>query len=44
MNKMRFESPDITAENIDKLADLFLNVITESRDEISFGTLRQDSF
>jgi len=48
MDKMRMESVDITAKNIEKIGELFPNVITESRDEngklkkaISFDMLRQ---
>ena len=33
MNKMKFESPDLTAQNIDKIAALFPNCITEMLDE-----------
>jgi adenine-specific DNA-methyltransferase len=33
MEKMRMESPDITAQNIDKVAELFPNCITEAVDE-----------
>lgn len=33
MDKMRFESPDMTAQNIDRIADLFPNCITEMLDE-----------
>ena len=33
MNHMKFESPDITAQNIDKIAALFPNCITEMLDE-----------
>ena len=33
MNKMKFESPDMTAENIDRIAALFPNCITEMLDE-----------
>lgn len=29
MDKMRFESPDLTAQNIDRIAALFLNCITD---------------
>lgn len=48
MDKMRMESVDITAKNIEKIGELFPNVITESRDEngklkktINFDMLRQ---
>jgi len=34
MDKMKFESPDLTAENIEKLKELFPNVVTESRDGV----------
>ena len=33
MNKMKFESPDLTAKNIDRIAALFPNCITEMLDE-----------
>ena len=33
MNKMKFETPDLTAQNIDKIADLFPNCVTEMLDE-----------
>ena len=33
MNKMKFESPDLTAQNIDRIAALFPNCITEMLDE-----------
>ncbi|WNY28920.1 hypothetical protein MmiEs2_11330 [Methanimicrococcus stummii] len=29
MEKMRFESPDLTSENIEKIAALFPSVVTE---------------
>ncbi len=32
MNKMKFESPDMTAQNIDCIADLFPNCVTEASD------------
>ena len=32
MNKMKFESPDLTAQNIDRIAALFPNCITELLD------------
>lgn len=32
MNKMKFESPDMTAQNIDRIADLFPNCVTEASD------------
>lgn len=48
MDKMRMESPDLTAQNIDKIAALFPNCITETVDErgklkkaINFDILRQ---
>ena len=48
MNKMRMESPDMTAQNIDKIAALFPNCITETVDEngklkkaVNFDLLRQ---
>ena len=33
MNKLKFESPDLTAQNIDRIAALFPNCITEMLDE-----------
>lgn len=33
MDKMKFESPDITAQNIDRIAALFPNCVTEMLDE-----------
>ena len=33
MNKMKFESPDLTAQNIDRIAALFPNCITEMLDD-----------
>ena len=33
MNKMKFESPDMTAQNIDKIAAMFPNCVTEALDE-----------
>lgn len=33
MNHMKFESPDMTAQNIDRIAALFPNCITEMLDE-----------
>lgn len=48
MDKMKFETPDMTAENIDKIAALFPNCITESSDgrggvrrAVNFDMLRQ---
>ena len=48
MEKMRMESIDMTAQNIDKIAALFPNCITETADEngrlkkaINFDVLRQ---
>ena len=48
MEKMRMESPDLTARNIDKIAELFPNCVTETRDEngklkkaVNFDLLRQ---
>ena len=32
MDRMKFESPDITARNIDRIADLFPNCVTEASD------------
>ena len=33
MNKLKFESPDMTAQNIDRIAALFPNCVTEMLDE-----------
>ncbi len=48
MEKMKMETPDITAENIEKIGAIFPNCITETRDEdgklkkaINFELLRQ---
>ena len=48
MDKLKFETPDLMAENIDKIAALFPNCLTEMRDEngkikrgINFEMLRQ---
>ena len=48
MNKPKFESPDLTAQNIDRIAALFPNCITETMDEngklkraINFELLKQ---
>lgn len=48
MDKMKFETPDMTAENIEKIAELFPNCVTEMRDEsgkvkrgINFEMLKQ---
>ena len=48
MDKMKFETPDMTAENIEKIAKLFPNCVTEMRDEngkikrgINFEMLKQ---
>lgn len=48
MDKMKFETPDMTAENIKKIAKLFPNCVTEMRDEngeikrgINFEMLKQ---
>ena len=48
MEKMRMESVDLTAQNIDKIAALFPNCITETKDEnghlkkvVNFEILRQ---
>jgi adenine-specific DNA-methyltransferase len=49
MDKLKMHSPDLTASNIDKIAELFPSVITESIDEhgetkraIDFDLLRQE--
>ena len=48
MDKMKFETPDITAQNIEKIGSLFPNCITETKDEngklkkaINFELLKQ---
>ena len=48
MDKMKFETPDMTAENVEKIAALFPNCVTEMRDEngkvkrgINFELLKQ---
>lgn len=48
MEKMKFETPNLTNKNIDKIAELFPNVITEAADEngnikkaVNFDMLRQ---
>ena len=48
MDKMKFETPDLTSENIDKIAALFPNCVTEMRGEdgklkrgINFEMLKQ---
>lgn len=48
MDKMKFETPDMTAENIEKIAALFPNCVTEMRDAdgnvkrgINFDMLKQ---
>ena len=48
VEKMKFETPDMTAENIEKIAELFPNCVTEMRDEsgkvkrgINFEVLKQ---
>ena len=48
LDKMKFETPDMTAENIEKIAELFPNCVTEMRDEsgkvkrgINFEVLKQ---
>ena len=48
MNKLKFETPDMTSENIDRIATLFPNCVTEMQDEngklkrgINFEMLRQ---
>ena len=33
MDKMRMESPDMTAQNVDRIAALFPNCVTEVLDE-----------
>ena len=48
MDKMKFETPDMTAGNVEKIAELFPNCVTEMRDEngkvkrgINFEVLKQ---
>ena len=48
MDKMKFGTPDMTAENMEKIAELFPNCVTETRDEsgkvkrgINFEVLKQ---
>ena len=48
MDKMKFETPDLTSENIEKIAALFPNCVAEMRDEdgklkrgINFEILKQ---
>ena len=48
MDKMKFETPDMTAENVEKIAELFPNCVTEMRGEdgklkrgINFEVLKQ---
>lgn len=48
MDKMKFESPDMTAQNIDRIAALFPNCVTEATDEsgkikraVNFELLKQ---
>ena len=48
LDKMKFETPDLTSENIDKIAALFPGCVTEMRDEhgklkrgINFEMLKQ---
>ena len=48
MCKMKFETPEISSRNIDKIAELFPNCVTEMRDEdgnlkrgVNFEMLRQ---
>jgi adenine-specific DNA-methyltransferase len=49
MEKLKLHTPDLTAQNIEKLAQLFPNCVTETRDEqgrvtkaIDFDQLRQE--
>ena len=48
MDKMRMETPDLTAENVEKIGELFPNCVTETRGEdgklkkaVNFDLLRQ---
>lgn len=49
MEKLKLHTPDLTVQNIEKLAALFPNCVTETRDEkghlkhaIDFDPLRQE--
>ena len=49
MEKLKLHTPDLTAQNVEKLAQLFPNCVTEARDEagrvtqaIDFDQLRQE--
>ena len=49
MDKLKLHTPDLTANNIEKIAELFPNCVTEARDEngkltraIDFDQLRQE--
>ena len=49
MEKMRMETPDLTAVNVEKIGELFPNCVTETKDEngnlkkaINFDLLRQN--
>ena len=48
MEKINLQTPDLTDKNVDKIAELFPNCITETRDEsgnlvkaVNFATLKQ---
>ena len=48
MDKPKFETPDLTSQNIDKIAALFPNCVTEMQDEngklkraVNFEMLKQ---
>ena len=38
MDKMKFETPNLTAENVTKIAELFPGVVTEGK--VNFDLLR----
>ncbi len=49
MEKLKLHTPDITTQNIEKLAELFPNCVTEARDDqgnvtkaVDFDQLRQE--
>lgn len=44
MDKMKFESPDMTAQNIERIAQLFPNCVTEAADSHRGGVKRAVNF
>ena len=40
MDKMKMESPDMTAQNIDRIAALFPNCVTETVDETASSSVQ----